>query len=251
MKILSIDFDFFQNTTKELVKFYYPDGADLGTRMSQIIWATRYMDCSESADKIKGVTIDEKLYDSLVDILLNQNQHIPVMIAESHKNIYNFICNIASEHTDSLKIVNIDFHHDISNENPELDCGNWISHLEKIYPKLGVSWITRELSTEIYGLDDNDIKEAKIEFNLNNIKDMQFDAIFLCRSDCWTPPHLDVHFSTLILHCLCHYASVDLNNDVACRRGFEFSDLSAEEVSVAQTLRDVFNETVSKDLKLC
>lgn len=39
--ILSIDFDFFQNVTPETLE-HYPDGVDVSTEMSTLIWSLCY-----------------------------------------------------------------------------------------------------------------------------------------------------------------------------------------------------------------
>lgn len=246
MKILSVDFDFFQNTTKELIKFYYPDGADLGTKLSQIIWAARYDLSSESKNKIESVEIDDFLFGDIMVTLLSQNPEIPIMITESHVDIYDFVRSHVDKDIEDLQIVNVDFHHDVLNDNQRLDCGNWISHLKKLYPGMSVSWITRELSLDCYRLDDVDIENLGIEFNLDNIISLQFDAVFICRSDCWSPPHLDVEFTKLVFDCLDYYSNVHLNNNVICPRPIGLNHLSEDELSFLTITKDLFDNAENK-----
>lgn len=53
-RVLSIDFDYFQNASKEAL-MKYPDGFDLQPSLSQQVWKGKY-DFKPSADLIKTVT---------------------------------------------------------------------------------------------------------------------------------------------------------------------------------------------------
>lgn len=209
VNILSIDFDFFQDTTPEAMRYYYPDGIDLPTELSTIVWGTKYTENYKHHEEIKAVTINKKLFDQIICILNNQNEDIPVMIAQSHVSIYDFIHDIVDE-TDcsQLYIANLDMHHDIVNDNTELDCGNWLGHIGKDYKEkeLVVTWVSREIATECYELLPD---ELPIEYSLDKFMDINdFDGIFICRSDNWIPPHLDCHFDTLIKECAKKFTNV-------------------------------------------
>lgn len=200
MNILSIDFDFFQNVTLDVLGAY-PDGVDNTTELSEFIWGEIYSGID--ADKIKQVTIRKDEINLIKQIFLKQKKKIPVMVTNSHKHIYDFI----HEHADinePLKLVNIDMHHDMFNNNaeletPVLDCGNWVTFITNEY-KTDFSWIANPVSSEMFGLNNVDAGEdidRLIPLSVDCIKNIQFDAIFMCRSDTWTPPHLDRYFSEL------------------------------------------------------
>lgn len=194
-KILSIDFDFFANVTqKELM--CYPDGVDLPTELTELVWATHY---ATNGNILKNIDIDKDLYRELTYIINSQSINTPVLITNSHIHAFDFI----EQHFDNKRIMltNIDWHHDIINNNPEMDCGNWIKFLKEKYPDTVLQWITRKASVDCYGLTDEEIKKMFIEFDFSSIEHTQFDAIFLCRSDSWTPPHLDKYFDDLIKNC--------------------------------------------------
>ena len=55
MNILSIDFDYFQNVTKDKIHLY-PDGIDLGTTLSEITWGCKY---ATDGDAIREIGIME------------------------------------------------------------------------------------------------------------------------------------------------------------------------------------------------
>lgn len=194
-KILSIDFDFFANVTQNEL-MCYPDGVDLPTEITELVWATHY---ATNGNILKNIDVDKDLYRELTYIINSQSINIPVLITNSHIHAFDFI----EQHFDNKRIMltNIDWHHDIINNNPEMDCGNWIKFLKEKYPDTILQWITRKASVDCYGITNEEIKKMFIEFDFNSIEHTQFDAIFLCRSDSWTPPHLDKYFDDLIKNC--------------------------------------------------
>ncbi|MCH5303539.1 MAG: hypothetical protein J1E41_01630 [Ruminococcus sp.] len=191
-KVLSIDFDFFQNVTQRQL-YAYPDGIDLAPELSDIVWGVKYM---ENGDLLRQINIDKTLLFSMIDIISNQKPGIPVMIANSHVHAHDFILKHCNDRKVSL--INVDLHHDIISKNKKLDCGNWIKHLidKSIIAK--ARWIGREISTEMYGFTDEDVKKMHLRYDFAEIESTQFDAVFLCRSDPWTPPHLDKYFNSLL-----------------------------------------------------
>lgn len=192
-KVLSIDFDFFQNTTKEILA-HYPDGIDVPSDLSTIVWGSYYT--GKSKEMIKSVTINRILYCQMLAILSKLRCGIPVKISNSHVHIYDFIHEYRGDK--SVAIFNIDMHHDLFNNNDELDCGNWLSHIKKDLPDTNIHWITRPVSVECYGIENVNVP---IETNFDKITDIDFDAVFLCRSDPWTPPHLDEYFDRMVDLC--------------------------------------------------
>jgi len=249
MKILSIDFDYFQNVTKEILRDY-PDGIDLGTTLSQIIWAVRYVEGNPSKERVESVTLNQDLFDNVMNVLNQQHSCVPVMIHQSHVDAYDFICEQMKERqTDELELINIDFHHDIVNESDILDCGNWISYIKEAYPETKVTWIARELSLEVYGLNE---PEIPIKLSLDCIQDQQFDAIFICRSDTWTPPHLDIHFLLMSKYCVNWFDNVKLEDCIRRIRDIGFAVQQEQEISllfrdlIKQGVDDAYNNTTAR-----
>ena len=188
-KILSVDFDYFQKVSLETM-YNYPDGRDNSPYISEIAWSMRYSECLD----LFNVGFSDEEFDDLHSLLGNQSENIPVLISHTHKDIYGFIHEICSTES-SLEVVNIDMHHDYSNENKEVDCGNWVSHLQKEYKKFKWRWIANPISTEMYESHELD---NLVSTNISSLKGERFDAIFLCRSDTWLPPHLDNKFHSLL-----------------------------------------------------
>ena len=201
MRVLSIDFDYFQNVS-EKVLLCYPDGIDNNTTMSEIAWGGRYANPRNEIDK---VGIMKKEFDAIKRKLRTIDPACPIMIAGSHKHIYDFICGLCDEN-ETLSVVNVDMHHDFTNDSPELDCGNWLSYLAERQKngggKFRFTWVANPVSASMYDLDDPDepdlnLLKSLMLTSLSEIKGRSFDAIFLCRSDTWSPPHLDKYFTEL------------------------------------------------------
>lgn len=204
LKVLSIDFDYFQKVDVDTLA-YYPDGNDLGTDISKFIWAGHYANPQES-EKILSVEVDNDKLEHIKRILADTwNPGVQVMICNSHRHIYDLITTLYDEWKDEadydgVDIYNIDMHHDMFNNNPNPDCGNWISHIVKEIPNSTVTWIANPASKEAYGLDED--RFDVVSEDLDDIAYMDYDIIFLCRSDMWTPPHLDSYFKDLAVYIL-------------------------------------------------
>lgn len=190
MRILSIDFDYFQQVSKETMVNNYPDGHDLPPVVSASCWIGHYGDKDYPVEDVKVNQVELSL---LKDLLKDQKRVKEVMIALSHVSIYDFITHNA-KHNEKIEIVNLDMHHDMFNDNEEVDCGNWVSRIGKKYP-MALAWVVNPVSESLYGLDGR--FKPLLLHSIADLKDIQYDYIFLCRSDQWLPPHLDKEFDDL------------------------------------------------------
>ena len=135
LRVLSIDFDYFQVVDKDTVQSCYPDGIDLDTNLSTVVWASHYAIPSQKEKLDKVFCNQEEL--RLIRHILNNNckATAPVCIANSHVHIYDFIKkNMESFGATSVDVTNVDMHHDLFNDNPYLDCGNWLGLCLKCKP---------------------------------------------------------------------------------------------------------------------
>ena len=189
LKILSIDFDYFQKVTPKIIKNYYPAGLDVSPEVSSFIW---YTECPD-LDKLSEVTVNKEEIDNLKTLLKAQTNVKKIMVSDSHKDIYSFVKE--DSEGNNVKLYNIDMHHDLFNNHEYLDCGNWISHLKKLTKNLDINWICNPISEECYGLDER--FNGLLMHSVDEIKENDFDYVFLCRSDAWLPPHLDTEFGAL------------------------------------------------------
>lgn len=200
INVLSIDFDYFQNVTKNILSDCYPDGIDLSTELSIITWASHYNN-QRVGKQLKKVGILHNELEYLKQILLSDYiaDHAEVMITNSHKFIYPLIHELMDQNTNQcVHCVNVDLHHDFKNDNDEVDCGNWISHLCLEYGNdFTFDWVVNPISRTMYGLDEAKYDKAFLT-SLADIQNQQFDVVFLCRSDNWFAPHLDKHFDEIV-----------------------------------------------------
>ena len=225
LRVLSVDFDYFQKVPNADVFEAYPDGIDLSSYLSTTVWASYYANprTKEMLDKVKA---DRKGIEHLQKILGNSvHTQIGVMVAQSHKHIYDFIMDeYNGGDYDSVEVVNIDMHHDMYNQNPDVDCGNWLSHLVDDVENCDVTWVANKVSKKAYGMSK--ALEECVEFDLSVLDNKEFDLIFLCRSDNWLPPHLDKDFEDLYYYVLELFGGARVDQQITeCR---EYKDLVSQ-----------------------
>lgn len=197
-KVMSIDFDYFQKIDDgDILRKCYPDGLDLKTELSTLVWAP-YYENPQTKDLLQSVGIMEDEFGKIKELIKNQSKFTTFVATNSHVEIYSII-NQLMDISDAkrLDVTNIDMHHDMVNGNKTLDCGNWISFLKKKYPNTSVHWISNPISKEMYGMTDvcYDMIDTSIG---DDVLQKQYDLVFLARSDNWTPPHLDSRFNELL-----------------------------------------------------
>ena len=219
INVLSIDFDFFQKVTSDTLLRYYPDGLDLPTVLTEITWSRRY-DIPDNGEALRKVEVDLGLLrDVKILVNLNRKRGCKLMITNSHKHAYNFIGNeIQYKEYESLHIYNLDLHHDYFNNCSEVDCGNWLGHAVKDFPNCTATWVMNPVSLDESLVDPLDVKTELKELHkvktLRTLKNKKFDLIFLCRSDSWTPLHLDEEFKNLFNYCLTCVGTGTVENGV-------------------------------------
>lgn len=206
MKILSIDFDYFVNAKLDIRNSKFPQAEDIvDPNKIKELWDSCYSEHPELASI--GV-IDELQF---FIQFLKEHPPVPVLVAESHKDIYNFIFSLLQDSQDhSLSITNIDFHHDnYYMYGGRVTCANWLMKICELF-RTKVLWVKRE---------DSETSSLAGDFPYPSTTDIQssfghYDAIFLCMSPEWTPPHLRPQFNKMkdVLDSLntCHNSQNDL-----------------------------------------
>lgn len=188
MKILSIDWDYFIDASLTQRMTMFPDG---GTEhvplfVQDIIWATHYKDGMEQ------IGIKEEEYRKIKELLSNSFES--VMIADSHKHIYDFI---QQETFGKIEIVNVDFHHDLygyrERHRTEVDCGNWATKLLQDND-CKYTWVKQSDSDDVLHVDL--LKSIEVK-DFDDILNDEYDLVYICRSGMWSPPHLDSFFIEL------------------------------------------------------
>ena len=188
--VLSIDWDYFINVDGTFRYHHFPDmpNEKYPKQMQNVVWTSRY---SED-DEILKVG-----YNPVVHDIMRLIGEVPfVVVAESHRWIYTYLVQrLRLAGKKEISLLNLDFHSDFREGAAELDCGNWLSILMEQH-KGDYRWLGWEDSYR-----DNipkrlefftDVERAKRE-----IKDTAWDMLFICRSDMWSPPHLDAAFTNV------------------------------------------------------
>jgi hypothetical protein len=193
-KILSIDWDYFIDASLDERSLYFPDGGneELSMHIQNIIWVSRYMKIKDRKSLI-DFEVRKKDITTLQHILLDNSEAI-TLIADSHKHIYEFIHELREKYGwGKIDITNIDYHHDLFDIGEGINCGNWFNHLINEGIVGNSTWIKHSDS-------DTSTMVGKIEekTSLKDIENEGFSAIFLCRSNMWSPPHLDAEFNKVV-----------------------------------------------------
>ncbi len=84
--ILSIDFDYFQDASPDVFSSY-PDGIDLPTDISNVVWICKYA-FSRDRDKILTVKPLTQELKCLEELLTSQDPSAKVLVSQSHLSIY-------------------------------------------------------------------------------------------------------------------------------------------------------------------
>lgn len=205
--ILSIDWDYFIDASLNQRNLMFPDCSN-ETRpqfLKDTIWMTVY-----NNDDLKNIKIDIPAVKMVKEILETSNAEL-YQITNSHGYAYPFIKAMVENETESTRfnLINVDFHHDLYKTNESdstksynkmcftdenVNCGNWLHYIIERYKERGTyTWIKREDSD----IEDIEKYPLNITTDLSIIKDVKWDAIFICKSDMWSPPHLDKKFNVL------------------------------------------------------
>lgn len=192
VNLLSIDWDYFINASSFDRANLFPDGGNenLPDHIKNVVWSSHYIDGS-----LKKISVDKTAVDILRKCLKkNLNPGSKIWVYDSHKYAYNHFVSEITQSPCKVNICNVDFHHDIYNlGDDEIDCGNWLRLLLNDCNIAHATWICR---------DDSDMPETgdslSVSNDLNSILEKSWDAVFICRSSMWSPPHLDKDFIKIL-----------------------------------------------------
>jgi hypothetical protein len=204
MRVLSIDWDYFVDEDP---------GLDFGHREAPVflgpIWEVRRhtaVRLPHGEIALTKIDITKILpfvgsEDSILDLSCLPRGY-RLFIAESHRAILSAVGDLRN-----LDIINIDAHHDIYYETSEDgDCGSWgrslvngnrLRSFTQIYP----AW-RKKYPEDIYDISAY-MHWAKVPYSVHTGEDIasvvkwqSVDAVFVCRSGCWTPPEYDIRFNS-------------------------------------------------------
>lgn len=179
-KILSIDWDYFIDATIEERIRLFPDGNDYNSVLESVIWQTHY-----HTDDVKNIGINKKSY-SFFSSLVMQQYFKAACLCNQHRQCYNFVTQILGLNKNAeIEIVNVDFHHDVYDSAlGNVNSGNWLYYLMQEYKHMRVKWVKCKTS-------DRGNAKVKLTTCAETTLKPDFDALFVCRSGLYAPPHLD------------------------------------------------------------
>ena len=196
LNILSIDWDYFINATMSERCSLFPDGGNenIPSVIQNTVWSGYYR-----TDSLKNIETDTQAIQKIKRCLRKSWDSV-FMIADSHRHAYDFIKSIMVHmNRESVNVVNVDYHHDIYNNGEEVDCGNWLRKIMNDYSDTDSSftWIAREDSDESGFCFDESVSDGDgliKGLDIDYIFEYDWDAVFICKSGMWSPPHLDKKF---------------------------------------------------------
>lgn len=201
LRVLSVDWDFFVDAAMSVRMSEFPDGGNenLPSQVRNVVWAGRYVN-----GNLDGISAKSEL-DDFVDALQNSILDAPpkvVWVVDSHKHLYDVVLKQLTElGKDSIQLVNIDFHHDVYDlGGNEIDCGNWLRYVARdfYHPDNDFLWIGQEDSErealDVFNRSSKTTVRFSSDLDSASIADTKWDVVYICRSDMWSPPHLDDSF---------------------------------------------------------
>lgn len=189
--ILSIDWDYFMRVSIEDRLRLFPDsGSEMITDiMMNFIWTARYAEAIRHGKDIRKIGVISA-YHKVKEFLRCLPKDTTVYVADSHSYAYALCQSFGRP----INIVNIDFHHDLYDNGDTVDCGNWLLQLLREYRVEKALWVKRKDSEVEGGVACDNVRVTE---DIDSVLQIKYDAVFMCRSGAWTPPHLDKKFMEL------------------------------------------------------
>ena len=267
VNLLTLDWDYFFTASEEIRKrcfqiFWYEN---IPLQQALYSWGFSYYDYGEELLDIK---VKPEIYDILDKIKLNRSA--VVYICNSHTNAYYQFSSFLRKYRKNprLNLLNVDHHSDTLHEikgltgpmDKEVHCGNWLYRFIK-ENKGNYCWLGNEDSEKI-ALPSSlkfctDVKSSRLE-------SFTWDALLICRSDVWSPPHLDDEFTKIFKAYVDGKNAIVLDDEVWNSR-YPFvsdiahsikeppADLDEEARKNAQVMKEQFlaiREQFMKDLRI-
>lgn len=198
INVLSIDFDYFIDTSVEVRNTCFPYAED--TAEAEEVnrrWEQSYRDYPNLCEI--GLIRDYDLIQDYLGTIIRKHAPI-VMVRESHRELYEAVRQRANR---IERLVNVDFHHDwyCMYGGGEVTCANWLRKLEEVFPPIrDMVWVKRADS-------ETDCLAGKFPYHMTEdirsvMERTDYGLIYLCYSPEWTPPHLRDAFLQLSAACI-------------------------------------------------
>ncbi|MFA6971792.1 MAG: hypothetical protein WC208_10375 [Gallionella sp.] len=221
--LISFDFDFF---VRENPLWDWGHSENKAMFLT-LLWGIRYSDKKlyEECDPAKYADfMPEDTLLKLIKMGFTFKKKPLLYVSESHKDIYEVARGL-----ERSEIYHFDAHHDLYDDGGDLNCGNWgIKAIEQglvekyiwVAPEWGKEYDMMDLSDycltdEIQGHYYNDFLKIR-----EKAKPIDIDAIFICRSGAWVPPHLDEHFFKMARGMSCFSGKAEIIGQLIDRKGY-------------------------------
>ncbi len=189
-RVLSIDFDYYLDTTLEVWDEEFPPGGDnIPPQELKAEWQQSYQEYPQL--RRLGLRHLPYAYHCHVLHAIHRGK---AYVADSHGEIVELLKQIPRAET--LELTHIDFHHDnYVSAGSKVDCANWVHHLQlhRDPENTHVTWI-RRLDSEMASLYGPFPYPNTTDYHISSL----YDYVFLCFSPEWTPPHLRGAFQKLV-----------------------------------------------------
>ena len=229
LNVLSIDWDYFVEADAVYRGTYFPDipNEKYSESLQNHIWASRYAE----HPGLGNIGISP-----LASRFATQMSSVPyICVCDSHKWAYPLIVRTLRERGEKrVNLLNVDFHHDCRKDIKELDCGNWLSILMNDC-KGRYRWFGRKDS---YRTGKPKHLEALTDYASCHITDTAWDILFICRSDMWSPPHLDDRFAQA-------FKPLTANKDGLVQQGIwksRYNDAMRENIGYIKSVHEKFKK---------
>lgn len=193
LNILSIDWNYFIDVDMITRCMLFPDypNEDYPKELEEAIWSMKYQD-----DALLQIDVNKNAVEK-VQAMISNPYFSPtyMVVTDSHRYCYDFVKTIYDESQfDGINLMNVDFYHDMYLHGFTLDCSNWLYRLRNTLPDINHIWVhhpSSDLDVTLLGM------LPKLCDNIKSIYEYDWDAVFICKSSMWSPPHLDDEFSDL------------------------------------------------------
>lgn len=202
-KVLSVDLDYIMSPCISLYNNLTSYEPDLASLPDPEYWEILDQDFELN----KFLTFSQKKLDQIKELWFHQLDKLPVQniyIAKEHDSILTFLCQDFLKKSEVYEIYNIDHHHDIFYTDVDRElierfnytgCASWVWYLFYNQRLTQYFWIRNENSKKTF--KTSEFSEADLiqipnfqqylQYSIEDLFDISFDYIFLCKSGRFFP----------------------------------------------------------------
>lgn len=210
--LLSVDWDFFSREDP-MWDFGHSEQNPV---FAKVAWIARYnsgLDLyAETDHKFAGLAPDGVIDRLVANGMADVTGPVSLTVADSHAHAFDWW----KDNRDGVEhIISLDAHHDVYNEDGEVDCANWLFHALRQNPNLRATIVYprwREEFPEDFPENSSVSDQVTTVFVDEWTTEGDFDVtgVFVARSPAWTPPHHDDAFGQFVRGLWSHFGGEDI-----------------------------------------